>query len=343
MKRTFKSISILLTLVSLLSCSQTHKEQNENFSVSEVSMPEPENISETKVSSSSVSYVSEEGASGLEESSSIIKDNKNPPNKPNNFIPTLAGTSTNDDDSHKFIRSAQIKFKVKNLPDATSKIEDIVIKNKGFILKSEINNQDSYSTNVNISHDSVLVTHYYRLTGNLQLKVPHTTLDSTLREIAPYAVEIDYRIVDARDVTLDIMSDKLKQARLNKKKNRVTHLIDNSSARLNDKIEAEDVLDRALEAADQTILSTYKLNEQIEYSIITIHLYESQTQYSERILKEETIKEFEPSLLTQTLDALNSGWHALSTVLIIILHIWPILIIGGVILFVYFRKKRKNQ
>jgi len=264
---------------------------------------------------------------------------------PTNFIASAAASDINDDEDHKFIRTAQLKFKVKAIPEATYKIENITIRNKGFIIRSAINNEQSYSTTTVISKDSAMVTHYYNLVADMRLKVPKENLDTVLKEIAPLAVEINYRTVDAQDVTLQILSDKLKKERINKKQKRVSDAIDNKGRKLDDIMDAENLLDKTLEEADNTILAAYSLNEQIAYSTIDVKMHQSQTMYTEKILQEKSITKYEPGFGLRAKDALSSGWNFICELVIIILHIWPVLFIAlGIAIFVYFiRKKRKNK
>ncbi len=260
-----------------------------------------------------------------------------------NFIATGAALTINDDGTHKFIRTAQLRFRVKTIPEATYTIEDIVLRNNGFILRSSINNENSYSRSVNVSADSALVTYYGNLVADIRLKVPRNRLDTVLKEIAPLAIEISYRTVEAQDVTLQILSDKLKQERLAKKQKRVSDAIDDKGRKLDDIIDAENTLHRTQEEADNALLSAYSLNEQIEYSTIDIRLYQNQTKYSEKVLSEKAVKEYDPGLLSKAGDSIKNGWTGLCEFLILMLNIWPVILILGIAVFFVLRyKKRKN-
>lgn len=261
-----------------------------------------------------------------------------------NFIASSAASDINDDENHKFIRTAQMKFKVNAIPEATYKIEDIAIKNKGFIIRSSINNEHSYSTTTDISKDSAIVTYYYNLVADMKLKVPKEKLDTVLKEMAPLAVEINYRTIDANDVTLQILSDKLKKDRLNKKQKRVSEAIDNKGKKLDDIMDAENILDNTLLEADKTTLATYSLNEQIAYSTIDIKMYQSQTKYTERILREKPVDRYQPGFGTKAIEALAVGWSIVCELIILILYIWPLLLIGGSVLaLIYYIRRKKNS
>lgn len=262
-----------------------------------------------------------------------------------NFIPTQAAAILNDDGVHKFIRTARMKFKVKNIPVSTYNIENTILHNNGFIIRSEIKNEEYYETRVAISKDSVLSTYRSIPHATMILRVPCEKLDTTLRQIAPLAISIDYRIVEAEDVTKKLMADRLSKERLAKKQQRMGNAINARSGRLGDAMSAEETLDYAQQQADDVKLSTYTITDQINYSTIYIDLYQEAFLYNELSAKDNEIKEYTPSFQSQALDALGSGWQALNVLFIFLLNIWPLLVVlcAGVVLFVKLKNKRNKQ
>lgn len=329
-----KSINnfVLITtigLIGLLSCgNNTNKAENmqEAFMLSD--MPAEERVSQEAPSNASdvVRFI--------------------PPPIPGlpNFIATKAASTQYDDGVHKFIRSAKMKFKVKDVPYATHVIEDIVLKNKGFIINSMINNNSPTTKTINISKDSACVIYYNNLTANLELRVPHRILDSTLRQIAPLATLIDYRTVEARDVTTQLMSDQMKQERLSKKQKRMSNAIGTRGGKLEDVMNAEESMDNALEEADNTKLAEYRMNDNIAYSSIYIDLYQDRTEHVERILrKDDNITTYQPGFGSKAIDALSSGWSVVCIIFLFLINIWPLYILAGVAVLIYFRIKKKEN
>lgn len=312
MKHTIKPIVILAGICLLLSCSN-------------------------KSSRESVAQSSEEIYA-----SDIPTEEKAPINSPTNFISSSAAINY-DDDIHQFIRSADMKFRVKSVPEATYKIEDIIIKHKGFIIRSAISNENSYSTATSISKDSSQITYYSNLIADLKLRVPRIQLDTVLKEIAPMALEINYRTIEANDVTLQLLSEKLKQERLNKKEKRISNAIDSNGKKLDSVIDAEEVLDNTIDDANRTKLAEYDIKDQIEYSTITIRLYQNTINYQEKVLREKPTEEYKPSLGEQAIEALYNGWTIISVLFIFLLNIWSIILIVVLAWILYSKyKKRKD-
>lgn len=261
-----------------------------------------------------------------------------------NYLATSAASTAFDDGVHKFIRIARTKFKVKDVVLATQGIEDIVLKNKGFILKSFVKNNNVNQRTLDISKDSAVIICQSTLTANLQMKVPSHLLDTTLRQIAPLVKIVDYRIVEAEDVTAKLMAEELVQIRLAKKQKRISNAINTRSGKLDDAIDAENTLDSSLEEADNRKIAEYNLNEQIAYSLITIELYQDNVEYARRILKENDAYEvYKPGFGEQILDALGNGWLIVSDIFIFLISIWPILlmVVAGIVVFQKIRKKKE--
>jgi hypothetical protein len=238
-----------------------------------------------------------------------------------------------------------MRFKVKDTPQAVQKIEDIIVRNKGFIIHSTINNNPEVNT-ISLSKDSALVIYYNNPTANLELRVPHRMLDSTLWQIAPLSILIDYRILEASDVTVELMSNKMIQERLAKKQQRMSTTIGSRSGKLEEAMDAEERLDKALENADNAKLSEYTTNDRIAYSTIYINLYQDQTAYKEKVARDTTgdISVYEPGFGSKMADALGNGWSAICAIFLLLVSIWPIYIIAAIAIFAYIKfKKARNR
>ncbi|GAB6120839.1 DUF4349 domain-containing protein [Dysgonomonas termitidis] len=266
-----------------------------------------------------------------------------PPQIVPNFITSSAAVATYDDGVHKFVRTASTKFKVREVVPATQSIEDIALKNRGFIIKSAINNENLYSETVNISKDSAIVNYSCNLLATIELKVPASLLDSVLRQIAPLAILVDYRTIDAQDVTVKLMADQLAQVRLSKRQKRISNAISTTGRKLDDVMAAEDALDTSLEDADRKVISEYMTNEQIAYSTINISMYQDKIEYSEKILRKTAIKEYTPDFGSKLLDAFAGGWYIISATFLILVHIWPLIIVFAIGLFIFMKIRKRNK
>lgn len=339
MKAPHKFIVLLAVNLMLFSnCGQSHKSEYAADSV----VPSSSAIADEKSMEYEEVVMTEAMPQSLSESSmitenreSIVKQKEVP-----NFIRTAAALTVNDGD-RLLIRTAASRFKVTNVAESTYTIENIIIKNGGIIMNSSINNERYGGQEIPVSADSAMIITYSNLVANLELRVPKEMLNETLREIAPLAEEIDYRILKADDITLDILMKQLTEARLGRKSKRVVNAIATRNGKLDDAIRAEQALDNVEEMADRTTIEKYKLKDKIDFSTISLQLYQDRFETKTMVKRAEVIDAYEPGLGLRALDSLSNGWTALCSILILLLNLWPLFLIAFVGAFVYFKFRKK--
>ena len=273
----------------------------------------------------------------LEEKSSL--ENQKP--SPETYISSSAAVENPNDTSRKMVRTANIKFKVKDVIRATYNIENIVIKHNGFVENTNLASQINDIKETCIKEDSTLVTVYYSVVNTLILRVPNTELDTTLKEIARLVEFMDYRIISAKDVSLDLLAKRLEQIRLARYEERMINAIDGKGKRLNDVSDAENNLLRKQEQADEAKLANLQILDKIKFSTITLYLYQNQDIRYEVIANEKKIKTYSTPFGTRFVDALKFGWTIVVEIVLFLINSWSIILMA-VLLFLgvkYFRKK----
>lgn len=230
--------------------------------------------------------------------------------------------------NRKFVRTADIKFKVKNVYKSTGVIEDATTKFGGFVtytnLQSTINDEDR----TKISPDSTLVTTKYTVDNNITIRVPNTQLDTVIKTIARQIGFLNYRVIKADDVTLQMLSNKLAQKRSNSTENRMAKAIDNKGTKLHQIMDAEDKLDAKKEANDTKTIENLSLNDQVNLSTVTLQIYQDQTIKQEMIANEKSINAYRPNIGLQILDGIKTGWFMLENIISFVVVLWPFALIG---------------
>jgi len=243
------------------------------------------------------------------------------------------------DTIHKFIRTGDIRFKVKSVADATYKIEDITRRFKGFVTYTTLNSRIDRQKERVISPDSILKTTYFTVENTITIRVPSKNLDTTLKQISQLVEYLDYRNISANDVRLQILSNQLEKRRLARYNERLSNISDKGNSNyMNDKAYIEENLLQKQAQADQSLINDLSLEDQIEYSTITLSLYQGQELNHELIANEENIEEFKPSLGSRIGDSLMMGWYFIEDLVVGLIAAWPLFLI----LFVVFLVLRKN-
>ncbi len=243
--------------------------------------------------------------------------------------------------TRKFVRTADIKFKVKNVAKSTGIIEDATTRFGGFVtytnLQSTINDEDR----TKVSPDSTLVTTKYTVENNMTIRVPNTQLDTVIKTIAHQIGFLNYRVIKADDVTLQMLSNKMAQHRSDSTEKRIATAIDTKGKKLNQVIDAEENLDAKKEANDAKTLENLSLKDQVNFSTLTLLIYQDQTVKQEMIANEKSINAYRPNIGLQVWDSIKTGWFVLENIISFVVLLWPFALIGALGFFGYKRFLKK--
>ncbi|MBI5540263.1 MAG: DUF4349 domain-containing protein [Bacteroidia bacterium] len=248
------------------------------------------------------------------------------------------------DTTRKFIRTADLKFRVKDARWATLKIEDIIGAHNGFVEFTELRSEPMGTQIVAHSEDSSLEIIHFRVINNMTLRVPNTELDSTLRAIGKLAEFLDFRIIKAENVTLSIKEKQLAANRLKKYDNRVANAIDNKGNRLSDISYAEENRLNRQEQSDNNLIEELSLKDKIEYSTIKIEMYQRSSTMRTIIESEKEVEPYTTSFGVRFMNGVKTGWKILEFIVLAIVNTWSILLIIAATLFTirYFIKRKKK-
>lgn len=166
-------------------------------------------------------------------------------------IVSSSAAKENTKSNRKFIRTADIKFKVKDVAKSTYVIEDATSKFGGFVTYTDLKSDILEKDETKVSQDSTLVTTKYAVTNEITIRVPNRQLDTVIKTIARQIDFLDYRIIKADDVSLKLLSNQLAQKRGETSGKRLEKAIDSKGKKLDNVIDAEDRLDAKKENQDQ--------------------------------------------------------------------------------------------
>ncbi|MDX6188603.1 DUF4349 domain-containing protein [Flavobacterium sp. Fl-318] len=245
------------------------------------------------------------------------------------------------DSKQKFIRTADIKFKVKNVAKSTYAIENTVQKFGGFVTYTNLQSNIQEQIKTKISQDSTLETTKYTVENNVTIRVPNTQLDTVIKTIAKQIDFLDSRVIKADDVSLKLLSNQLAQKRNVVTEKRVAKAIDTKGKKMTDIMQAENALATQKEAKDNTIIDQLSMEDQINFSTITLQLYQKETTKQEITASEKDSNAYKPNLGIQIIDSLKNGWYILEAIFVFILNLWPFILMGFSGFFLYKKYVKK--
>ena len=234
----------------------------------------------------------------------------------------------NKNSNRKFVRTADVKFKVINVAKSTYAIEDATTKFGGFVtytnLQSNIHNEDR----TKVSQDSTLVTTKYKVDNNITIRVPNTKMDTVIKTIAKQIHFLDYRIIKADDVSLQMLSNEIAQKRSNSSEKRLANAIDSKGKKLNQVVKAEETLDAKKEQNDASKLQNLSLQDQVNFSTLTLNIYQDESIKQEMVANEKSINAYRPNIGLQIWDSIKTGWFMLEHIISFVVVLWPFVLIG---------------
>lgn len=231
------------------------------------------------------------------------------------------------DSTHTFIRTADIKFKVKDVKQSTFDIEDLVTKHNGYVTYTNLSSNISYQNKIQVSEDSCKERTYFNVDNSITMRIPNTELDAVLRGLAPLMDFLDHRTIKADDIKYTLLANELAESRYKKHKQRFTNAIDEKGRKLKEIVNAEDELIVKEEIADNTKLETLQLMDKVSYSTVTLYIYQPQTMKEAIVASEKMIEPFVPSFGKQLGGAFKDGWAIFEKIILFFVNIWGVIVL----------------
>ncbi|HXC05596.1 MAG TPA: DUF4349 domain-containing protein, partial [Bacteroidia bacterium] len=200
----------------------------------------------------------------------------------------------NKDSARKFLRAAELKFRVQAVIPASYRIEDIVSHFDGFVTYTNLSSSVNRRSLIPVSPDSAIESISYTVNNDLVIRVPDTKLDTTLKSIATLVDFLDYRIITAEDVSLTLMGQKLAESRLKTNTERIQRAIDNQGYKLPQTTDAEEKLLDRHSQQDEIRMQHLRLLDQVSYSTIKINLYQREAEKRSLVATDKPIPAYEP-------------------------------------------------
>jgi hypothetical protein len=149
---------------------------------------------------------------------------------------------------------------------------------------------------------------------------------------------LEYRIIKADDVSLQMMSNQLTQNRTENQEKRLEKAIDTKGKKLNEVLAAEENLNTKKEQKDNSKIENLSLQDQVNFSTLTLQIYQRETIKEEMIANAKTYRQ---DFGSKILDGLISGWYVIEGLIAVVAQLWSVIFIGigGYFIFKkYFHK-----
>ncbi|RYU96621.1 DUF4349 domain-containing protein [Emticicia agri] len=278
-----------------------------------------------------------ESQSNLQEQyadTTMVDEAKEPISEPEKSVATQP--------ERKFVRTADLQFKVKDVRKSSEQLEDLTIKYGGFVTYAHMHSDEQNKKTVIISEDSLLQVSTINIENDISIRVPNRYLLDVLKEINSMMLYVDHRTIKAEDVRLQMLSNELANKRQEKFVERNQRVHQNRKGNIGAAVEAEESLLDHQAVADNHKMQNLSLQDQVDFSTLTIKLYQAAFLNKVMIENREGIENYRPNVFVRIWDSVKTGWLFVEDLIVILIRLWVFILLGGIGLW-YWLYKRKSS
>jgi hypothetical protein len=232
--------------------------------------------------------------------------------------------SSYTDGVRKFIRTAHVHFRVKNVYESALSIEDAVAGQGGFVVTNSIGSVIQRTQRRPIGDGKVSELAEYVVNGNLTVRVPSNKTQDFLRSIAGQVAFLDQRSFNARDAQFDLLRQQLEYKR-NQETQEELGAAAREGGKLSHKAEAIASRNETKAARDRARVAQKEFEDQIEFSTIQLSIYQLPSVRETEIADiDEQFRQNRPAFGDRVTVALRSGWTGMLDLLVQFAALWPL-------------------
>jgi len=241
----------------------------------------------------------------------------------------------------KFVRTADLSMEVKNVYESTTRIENKVSELGGYVTKSDLASNVFSEKTYEVSKDSAIEVRKYTVSNRMTLRIPETELSKFLIALGDEISFLDYRNIQADDVSLQLLLSQMEQQRIENVSEKLDRLT-SENGKIGEKQQLISDGNSKQSELNREKINRMKTEDEIAYSTVSLTISEKEKAAEIRVIN---LKNFDDKYKTGFwLSARNSvkgGFDLLQTILIGILYLWPFFVLGSLVWFV-IRKYRKS-
>ncbi|WP_298894608.1 DUF4349 domain-containing protein [uncultured Psychroserpens sp.] len=217
----------------------------------------------------------------------------------------------------KIIKSANARYKVKDVKTTTRKIKHIAQKYGAYISDLRFENN------------------LYQKENRFTIKIPQQYFDTMMDSIGFMVEFVEYENITTKDVTEEYIDIQTRLETKKEVKTRYESILRKNAITVEDILATEDKLRIIQEEIESAQGRLKYLTNKVSYSTIQIDLYET-VEYTEEP------ESYSKTFFAKGKEGLNNGWTIIESFILGLIYIWPLVIIGVIVFFVV-KKKIKNR
>ena len=231
--------------------------------------------------------------------------------------PPIAKIEKQEEVRKKIIKDGRLAILVSELEKTKSRIDILVKNNGGYYANESFNNSDWESS------------------FNLKIRVPFTNFEKLINDIETGDGEIQYKEIEARDVTDQFID---LETRLENKRNYLIRYNDllKQAKNVNEILEIEEKIRGLEEEIESTTGRLKYLSDLVDYSTLDLTISKKKEFKYNPVNRDKFSERIKQSL--------SKGWYGFVDFMLFIIKIWPFWILVTLIIYFWRKfKKRRNK
>jgi len=240
--------------------------------------------------------------------------------------------------SRKIINTADMRCRVSDVYTAVDSLERMVNALDGLIAESQMENEITSSRSIRYKPDSQKTVRAYTTTAHLTLRVPLLYLDTVIRQVPKLATFIDSRTMQREDVTLQYLSNAMKNEAAGVAPPVVA---DKKKGGIKENPKQTAIAPKKIDTVIDRRIANLQILDNVNYATLRIDLYQA-----ERTDIQVTADTDNASIVpfgTRIGLALADGWQFFKHILILWFTLWPLWLIVVIGWLIYTTHKKKKQ
>ncbi|MDN5286848.1 MAG: hypothetical protein JWR38_3122 [Mucilaginibacter sp.] len=231
----------------------------------------------------------------------------------------------------KLAKTADMRFKVKDVRQTAENIAALTIKNNGMVMHHQMQANITGSQDIHISNDSVMHISSINTVADMTVSIPPDHVEDFMNQVARMGIYVNARKMDIEDKSLDYLSSKLKRNNREAFVAQQNKNVDKDASK--ELVMKDDIVDNKI--------SNLKIDKESRYSTIILSFYQSNSVVKEVVANDDPAA-YQLPLFKRLISSLAYGWSVFAELILWLANLW-VFILAGIGIWLLFRfYKRKH-
>ena len=252
-----------------------------------------------------------------------------------------SSAATYTDVQRKFIRTAQARFRVKDVYQSALAIEDAVAAQGGFVVKNDIAAEIGDTRRRSLGNGQLVELAEYTVHGDLTVRVPSDKTQAFLRSIIGQMEFLDKRNFAANDAQFALLREQLAYQR-NEEAQQELGDANEEGGKLGQKAAVISARTDARSGRDEALIAQKEFEDRVAFSTLDLSLYQlPKLRRTEMADMEAAVRENSPGFFTRLGNSLSAGWNGVLEFFLQVVKLWPLWVVLALVIVGLRRLRRK--